>query len=72
MIYHGKVTLKFWAETVNTAVYLRNRSPTSALKDETPFECWVGEKPDVSNLRVLGCIYFVHMQDNLRKKLDPK
>ena len=72
MIYHAKVLLKFWAEAVNTAVYLRNRSPTSALKDKTPFECWFGDKPDVSNLRVFGCICFVHTPDNLQKKLDPK
>ena len=72
MIYHAKVPLKFWAEAVNTAVYLRNRSPTNALKDKTPFECWFGEKPDLSNLRVFGCICFVHTQDNLRKKLDQK
>ena len=72
MIYHPKVPLKFWAEAVNTAVYLHNRSPTSALKDKTPFECWFGEKLDVSNLRVFGCICFVHIPDNLRKKLDPK
>ena len=72
MIYHAKVPLKFWAEAVNTAVYLRNRSPTSALKDKTPFECWFGEKPDVSNLRVFGCICFVHTPNRLRKKLDPK
>ena len=62
MIYHAKVPLKFWAEAVNTAVYLHNRSPTSELKDKTPFECWLGEKPDASNLRVFGCIYalFTH------------
>ena len=72
MIYHAKVPLKFWAEAVNTAVYLRNRSPTSALKDKTTFECWFGEKPDVSNLRVFGCICFVHTPDNLRKKLNLK
>ena len=72
MIYHAKVPLKFWAEAVNTAIYLRNRSPISALKDKTSFECWFGEKSDVSNLRVFGCICFVHMPDNLRKELDPK
>ena len=65
MINHAKVPLKFWAEAVNTAVYLHNRSPTSALKDKTPFECWFGEKPDVSNLRVFGCMCFVHTPENL-------
>ena len=72
MIYHAKFPLKFWAEAVNIVVYLRNQSPTSALKAKTPFECWLGEKPDVWNLKVFGCICFVHMPDNLKKKLDPK
>ena len=35
MLYHAKMPLKFWAEAVNTATYLHNRSPTSALKDKT-------------------------------------
>ena len=72
MIYHAKIPLKFWAEAVNTAIYLRNRSSISALKDKTSFESWFGEKSDVSNLRVFGCICFVHMPDNLRKELNPK
>ena len=44
MIIHGtrlfqaKLPLEFWAEVCSTAVYLHNRSPTTALKDETPFE----------------------------------
>ena len=74
MLYHAKMPLKFWAESVNTAVYLRNRSPTSlsALKDKTPFESWFGVKPNVSNLKVFGSVCFVHTPDHLRKKLDPK
>ena len=72
MLYHSNVLLKFWAEAVNTAVYLRNRGPTTALDDKTPYECWFKKKPIVSNLRVFGCICFVHTPDSLRKKLDPK
>ena len=40
VLYHSNVPLKFWAEAVNTAVYLWNRSPTTALDDKTPYECW--------------------------------
>ena len=72
MLCHAKLPLKFWAEAVNTVVYLRNRSPTSALNGRTPFEYWFNRKPDVSNLRVFGCICYVHIPDALRKKLDPK
>ena len=72
MLYQAKLPLKFWAEAVNTMVYLRNRSPTTALNGSTPFEFWYQKKPDVSNLRVFGSICYVHIPDVLRKKLDPK
>ena len=72
MIFHAKMPLNFWAEAVNTAVYLHNRSPTSSLTDGTPYEHWFGQKPNVSNLKIFGSICFVHTPDNLRRKLDPK
>jgi hypothetical protein len=31
---------KLWAEAVNTAVYILNRSPTKAVRNKTPFEAW--------------------------------
>ena len=72
MIFHAKLPLKFWAEAVNTVVYLRNRSPSSYLNGRTPFEFWYNRKPDVSNLRVFGCVCYVHIPDSQRRKLDPK
>ena len=44
MLCHSKMPQRFWAEAVNTAVYLRNQSPTAALKDKVPFELWCGKK----------------------------
>ena len=35
MLSHSNMPNVFWAEAVNTAVYLRNRSPTTALKETT-------------------------------------
>ena len=72
MIHHAKLPLHFWAEAVNTAVYLHNRSPTATLKDKTPFECWFDKKPDISNLRVFGCVCYMHVPNGERQKLDPK
>ena len=34
MLYQAKLSLEFWEEACSTAVYLHNRSPTAALKDE--------------------------------------
>ena len=66
-------TLKYpFTEAVNTAVYLRNRSRTTALKEITPYERLFKKKLDVANLKVFGCISFVHVPDNQRKKLKAR
>ena len=72
MLSHARMPNEFWAEAVNTSVYVRNRSPTAALNDITPYECVFKKKPDLSNLRVFGCITYTHIPDCHRKKLDEK
>lgn len=72
MLYKANLPLQFWAEACSVAVYLQNRSPTVALNNTTPFECLFKSKPDVSNLRVFGCVTYVHVPDSQRKKLDAK
>ena len=71
MLYHSKLPLRFWAEALMAATYVRNRSPTCAL-EEPPYERWNGGKPDVSNLRVFGCKSYARVPDEKRKNLDPK
>ena len=38
MMCHAKIPQTFWAKAVNTAVYLRNRSPTTSLCDIRSYE----------------------------------
>ncbi|KAL0303191.1 UNVERIFIED_CONTAM: Copia protein [Sesamum radiatum] len=35
----------FWAEAMNTSVYILNRSPTKAVLNKTPYEVWYQRKP---------------------------
>ena len=72
MLQQANLPQEFWAEACNTAVYNHNRSPTAALQNKTPFECVFRRKPNVSHLRVFGCVSYVHVPDNRRKKLDAK
>ena len=71
MLHHSKLPLRFWAEALMVATHVRNCSPTCTF-DETPYERWYKEKPDVSNLRVFGCKAYARIPDEKRKKLDPK
>ena len=70
MLIECGLSLPFWAEAVTTANYLRNRSPVSGL-DKTPYELFTGIKPDVSHLRVFGCVAYAHVPKQLRRKLEP-
>jgi len=38
----------------------------------TPEEKFTGKKPNVSLLKVFGCITYVHVPEENRSKLDPK
>src|SRR5579859_1518444 len=70
IIADGEFLKNLWAEITATVVYLKNRSPTSALDNKMPFEAWHGKKPDLSHLHILGCDAFVHIPKEKRVKLD--
>ena len=72
MLAESQAPKHFWAEALSTATYLRNRSPTIALDNVTPYEAWTGDKPNVEHLRVFGCTAYAHIPKDERKKLDPK
>ena len=72
MLADVKLPQKFWAEALSTAVYLRNRSPTTAINYSTPYEALTGAKPDVKHLRVFGCTAYAHTPKDERRKLESK
>lgn len=58
---HSGLPGELWPELVHSAVYLLNRTPTRGLNWLTPFEKYTGKKPDISNLKIIGCRAFVHI-----------
>lgn len=57
-------------EAVRHAAYLINRSPTRTLEGETPYEKYKGKKPDLSHVKVFGCLAYAKITPNLRKLDD--
>ena len=72
MITAAGLPKSYWAAAVRTAVYLRNRLPTSAVQGMTPHEAFFGVKPEVSDLRRFGCHAFVRVPTPNRGKLDER
>ncbi|KAI5738346.1 hypothetical protein M8J77_005748 [Diaphorina citri] len=57
MISQSGIPKEMWHETLITATYLLNRSPTTS-NVLTPAEFWYKSKPDLSNLKIFGCAAF--------------
>jgi hypothetical protein len=71
MLIDAELDKKFWAEAVNTANYLQNRLPSSAI-ETTPYQLWHKEKPKVNNLQIFGCKGYAVIPKERRRKLDDK
>lgn len=61
-----------WAELVNSAVYILNRTGKSSEKDVTPYKLWMGKKPRIKHLRIIGSTCYIHVPIQKRKKMDVK
>ena len=73
MIHGAGLPKYLWGEAIQTANYLKNRSPHRGLKDDiTPIEVFSGRKPGVHHLRVFGSRVFVHIPQEHRSKLSSK
>ena len=51
------------------AVYIRNRCYSKRL-EKTPYEAFIGHKPNLANMHVFGTICFSYVQE--KKKLDAR
>ena len=72
MLAHANLPQGYWAEAIAAAAYLRNRVAISPVEQKTPHEMWYGRRPNLSHLRVFGCIAYAHVPDCERKKFDGK
>ncbi|KAK7576629.1 hypothetical protein V9T40_012915 [Parthenolecanium corni] len=61
-----------WAELVTTAGYVLNCLRKSSVKNKSPYEVWLGQKPRIRHLRIVSSKCYVHVPDKKRRKMDSK
>jgi hypothetical protein len=71
LLQQAGLSKRFWAEAVNTANFITNRVPTSALSGKIPTELWTGVKHSLKDLRVFGCQAYA-LDPNPHTKFDPR
>ena len=72
LLVEGRMPRSFWTEAATWSVHIINRSPTAAVTNKTPEECWTGHKPNVAHFRIFGCVTYVHVPNEKRIKLEDK
>jgi hypothetical protein len=68
-MFFQNIRLMFWGEAVLCVVYIRNRCPSVAINNKSPYELWYNHLPVVQHFRVFGspCYALIPKQqcDNL-------
>lgn len=69
---HKNIAQNLWAEMINTAAYILNRTAPTNVPETSPYELWYGRKPELKHLRVIGSICYAHVPKQQRRKMDRK
>lgn len=72
LLLQANLPKSLWAETVNTAAFIRNRCPSKSLNEQTPFELWYQEKPFVGFMKIIGSKAIVLEKGKRQGKFEPK
>ena len=69
MIHAKGLSKRLWAEAVNTAVHVLNRTGPSSVDGKSPIELWTGQECyPINHFRPFGSECFVHVPKPLRRK----
>lgn len=72
MLHARDLPLRLWAEAMNTAVYIYNRTPLAHKLAQTPYEMWIGKQAKLDHMKIFGCQAYVHIPTQQRRKWDAK
>jgi len=66
LLFDAEVKKELWGETLYTAIYILNRSPTYSLK-KTLYEMWEERKLNLLNLQIFVCETYAKVLGSLKK-----
>ena len=72
MQIHTGLPKQIYADAVNTTVYLINSELSMPLNYGILEEAWTEKEVNLNHLFTFGWISYVHVELDLRRKLDPK
>ncbi|KAL0401838.1 UNVERIFIED_CONTAM: Retrovirus-related Pol polyprotein from transposon RE1 [Sesamum latifolium] len=58
ILFQASLPIRFWGDSILTATFLINRTPTKTLNWISPFQALYGSPPSYAHLRTFGCLCF--------------
>ena len=71
MLHDQDIAMHLWEEETKTTIYVENCTPHLLLDNKTPKEDFLGDKPEVSHLKISDFSMYIHILKEKRTKLDP-
>ena len=71
MLFESGLAKRFWEDCLAALVHVWNHCPSFAVPNATPYQLWHSMVPDVSHIRVWGCVAYVHIQKDKQSSLGP-
>ena len=72
MLSHAKLSKTFWAKALMIITYVINKSPSLPLDGDVPQRVWTSKEVSSRRLKVFGCLAYVHVAKDKRRKMDQK
>ena len=72
LLFQANLPPNFWCYALLHATYLVNCIPTPFLHNISPYEKLHRHLPEISHLRIFGCLCYASTLKANRKKLDPR
>ena len=69
MLHDQYRPMHLWAEATRIAMYVENRTPHRVVDNKTPKEVFSSKKLEVSNLKIFGCLVYIHIPKEKRTKI---
>jgi hypothetical protein len=73
MLYESTLPDEFWEFAMDTMAYVYDRTPRNSNKEGvSPMQAAVQMVLDLADLRVFGCLVFLHVPKARRSKMQPE
>ena len=70
MLHDQDLSIYLWAKATTTTMYIHNKILHVVLDEKTLEEVFTSQKPDISHLRIFGCLVYIHIPKEKRTKME--